>query len=45
MNKEIEIISLENRIQKIRGTGKYIKNPGVLKKLERKLLKLKQDKN
>lgn len=37
MNKEIEIIAIKNRIQKLKGTDKNIKCPGVLRKLYRKL--------
>lgn len=40
MNKEIEIIALKNRIQRLKGSDKNIKSPGVLRKLYRKLRNL-----
>ena len=45
MTKEIEIINIENRLQRLRGTEKNIKCPGVIRKCERKLRKLKEETN
>ena len=39
-NKELQILSLENRINRLTNSGKNIKCPGVLKKLRRKLKNL-----
>ena len=40
MNKEIKILMIKNRIQKLKGTEKNIKCPGVLRKLHRQLRNL-----
>lgn len=44
MTKEMEIIAIENRLKKLRGSIKNIKSPGVVRKLERKLRNLKNPK-
>ena len=41
MTKEMEIVAIENRLKKLRGSTKNIKSPGVVRKLERKLRNLK----
>ena len=41
MTKEIEIVAIENRLKKLRGSIKNIKSSGVIRKLERKLRNLK----
>ena len=42
MNKENKILVMENRANKLKRNGKNVDSPGVVKKLERKILKLKQ---
>lgn len=44
MTKEMEIIAIENRLKRLRGSIKNIKSPGVVRKLERKLRNLKNPK-
>ena len=45
MTKETEMIIIDNRIRKLKGSDKNIKSPGVLRKLNRKLRKLKEEMN
>lgn len=41
MTREMKILSIQNRLNKLYGTEKNIKSPGVIRKLERQLRNLK----
>lgn len=45
MTTDLKIIMIDNRIRKLKGSDKNIKSPGVLRKLNRKLRKLKEEMN
>lgn len=42
MTDKDKILVMENRLNKLKRNGKNIDSPGVTRKLERKILKLKQ---
>ena len=42
MTKEQKILAMENRLHKLKTNGKNEDSPGVAKKLERKIMKLKE---
>ena len=42
MTKEQKILAMENRLHKLKSNGKNLDSPGVAKKLERKIMKLKE---
>ena len=45
MTTDLKIIMIDNRIRKLKGSDKNIKSPGVLRKLNRKLRKFKEEMN
>ena len=45
MEKEIKILAIKDRIQKLKGSEKNIKCPGVLRKLYRQLRNLEGENN
>lgn len=44
MKNQNNLVALENRLHKLKTNGKNEDSPGVVKKLERKILKIKQNK-
>ncbi len=44
MKNKDNLVALENRLHKLKTNGKNEDSPGVVKKLERKILKIKQNK-
>lgn len=40
---EDKLLALENRVHKLKNNGKNSDSPGVVKKLQRKIRRLKQD--
>jgi hypothetical protein len=40
--KEFQLLKLQNRFARLKGTEKNIKSPGVVRKLTRQIYKLKQ---
>lgn len=40
--KEFQLLKLQNRLVRLKGTEKNIKSPGVVRKLTRQIYKLKQ---
>jgi hypothetical protein len=40
--KEFQLLKLQNRLARLKGTEKNIKSPGVVRKLTRQIYKLKQ---
>ena len=41
--KEIELLTLKNRLHKLQSNGKNVDSPGVLRKLERRIKKIEQE--
>lgn len=44
MKNQDNLVALENRLHRLKTNGKNEDSPGVVKKLERKILKIKQNK-
>lgn len=44
MKNQDNLVALENRLHKLKTNGKNEDSPGVVRKLERKILKIKQNK-
>lgn len=44
MKNQNNLVALENRLHRLKTNGKNEDSPGVVKKLERKILKIKQNK-
>lgn len=42
-SKEIELLTLKNRLHKLQSNGKNVDSPGVLRKLERRIKKIEQE--
>lgn len=42
-SKEIELLTLKNRLHKLQSNDKNVDSPGVLKKLERCIKKIEQE--
>ena len=42
MTKEDKILLMENRLNKLKSNGKNIDSPGVVNKLKRRIIKLKE---
>jgi hypothetical protein len=43
MDNKDKILAMENRLHKLKNNGKNSDSPGVVRKLERKIRKLKQN--
>lgn len=43
MDKDFQIKTIENRLNKLEQNGKNVKSPGVVKKLNRQIRNLKKD--
>lgn len=42
-DKEYKILAMENRLHKLKNNGRNADSPGVVKKLQRKIKKMKQN--